>query len=287
MKLHLLNRASSKDSSFSVAYNRYPNFLKIWHHHPELELVVIQKSTGTRFIGDSIEKFGEGEVILIGAHLPHMWLNDEIYFDPDSHLIAEALGIHFRRDFLGGQFFDTPEMQSISKLIERARQGIKFIDVDPDLIRSIEDLANVEGFEKTMQFLNTLFLLAKHKNFRLLASTGYVNTFNRTDGKNLDEIYAYIFKNFKNPIHSKDVAAVAHMNASAFSRFCKRVHRKTFTKYLNEIRVGYACKLLMEQKSNVSLVCYESGFNNISNFNRQFKSIMHMSPTEYIRLHAQ
>ncbi|SDM19480.1 AraC family transcriptional regulator [Kriegella aquimaris] len=287
MKLHLLNRASSKDSSFSVAYNRYPNFLKIWHHHPELELVVIQKSTGTRFIGDSIEKFGEGEVILIGAHLPHMWLNDEIYFDPDSHLIAEALGIHFRRDFLGGQFFDTPEMQSISKLIERARQGIKFIDVDPDLIRSIEDLANVEGFEKTMQFLNTLFLLAKHKNFRLLASTGYVNTFNRTDGKNLDVIYAYIFKNFKNPIHSKDVAGVAHMNASAFSRFFKRVHRKTFTKYLNEIRVGYACKLLMEQKSNVSLVCYESGFNNISNFNRQFKSIMHMSPTEYIRLHAQ
>ncbi len=286
MKLHLLNRASSKDSSFSVAINRYPNFLKIWHHHPELELVVIKKSTGTRFIGDSIEKFGESEVILIGAHLPHMWLNDEIYFDSDSDLIAEALGIHFRRDFLGDQFFDTPEMQLISKLIERARQGIKFIDVDSKLIRSIEGLLNMEGFEKTMQFLDVLFLLAKHKNYRLLASAGYVHTLNQAENRNLDEIYAYIFKNFKNPIHSKDVAEVAHMNASAFSRFFKRVHRKTFTKYLNEIRVGYACKLLMEQKSNVSLVCYESGFNNISNFNRQFKSIMHMSPTEYIRLHA-
>lgn len=286
MKLHLLNRASSKDSSFSVAINRYPNFLKIWHHHPELELVVIKKSTGTRFIGDSIEKFGESEVILIGAHLPHMWLNDEIYFDSDSDLIAEALGIHFRRDFLGDQFFDTPEMQLISKLIERARQGIKFIDVDSKLIRSIEGLLNMEGFEKTMQFLDVLFLLAKHKNYRLLASAGYVHTLNQAENRNLDEIYAYIFKNFKNPIHSKDVADVAHMNASAFSRFFKRVHRKTFTKYLNEIRVGYACKLLMEQKSNVSLVCYESGFNNISNFNRQFKSIMHMSPTEYIRLHA-
>ena len=286
MKLHLLNRASSKDSSFSVAINRYPNFLKIWHHHPELELVVIKKSTGTRFIGDSIEKFGESEVILIGAHLPHMWLNDEIYFDSDSDLIAEALGIHFRRDFLGDQFFDTPEMQLISKLIERARQGIKFIDVDSKLIRSIEGLLNMEGFEKTMQFLDVLFILAKHKNYRLLASAGYVHTLNQAENRNLDEIYAYIFKNFKNPIHSKDVAEVAHMNASAFSRFFKRVHRKTFTKYLNEIRVGYACKLLMEQKSNVSLVCYESGFNNISNFNRQFKSIMHMSPTEYIRLHA-
>ena len=80
MKLHLLNRASSKDSSFTINRNRYPNFLKVWHHHPELELVLIRKSTGTRFIGDSIEKFEEGEVVLIGKNLPHMWLNDEIYF---------------------------------------------------------------------------------------------------------------------------------------------------------------------------------------------------------------
>lgn len=286
MKLHLLNRASTKNSSFSVVYNSYPNFLKIWHHHPELELVVIHKSAGTRFIGDSIEKFEEGEVTLIGENVPHMWLNDEIYFDKDSDLMAVAIGVHFRRDFLGDRFFDAPEMQSIAKLIEGAKQGVKFINVDQGLIRSIESLLTLGGFEKTMKFLEILNLLAKHENYRLLASAGYINTLNQTKHENLDEIYAYIFKNFKSQIRSKDVAEVAHMNTSAFSRFFKRVHRKTFTKYLNEIRIGYACKLLMEQKSNISLVCYESGFNNISNFNRQFKSIMGMSPTQFVRLHS-
>ena len=113
-----------------------------------------------------------------------------------------------------------------------------------------------------------------------------MNSFRKSDNENLDRIYEYIFKNFNTPIHSKDVAEVAHMNASAFSRFFKRVHRKTFTRYLNEIRVGYACKLLMENKNSVSSVCYESGFNNISNFNRQFKSIVGMSPSDYVRLHT-
>lgn len=286
MKLHLLDRASAKNSSFTVAIKRYPNFLKVWHHHPELELVVIRKSTGTRFIGDSIEKFQEGDVVLIGANLPHMWLNDEIYFEEGSGLMAEAIGIHFTQDFLGEGFLKTPEMHSISKLVDRAQQGIQFINLDTGLLEDLKNLLTLEGFEKTWRFIKVLKNLSGHENYNLLSSTGFINSFEKTENENLDKVYAFIFKNFNTPIRSRDVAKIAHMHASAFSRFFKRVHRKTFTRYLNEIRIGYACKLLMEQRNSISSVCYESGFNNVSNFNRQFKAIAGMSPSRYIELHS-
>ncbi|MBC8767304.1 AraC family transcriptional regulator [Arenibacter sp. BSSL-BM3] len=287
MKLHLLNRASLQNSSFTVTQNSYSHFLKIWHYHPELELVYIAKSTGTRFIGDGIEKFSEGDLVLIGKNLPHMWLNDEVYFEPDSDLVSEAIAIHFKEDFLGLEFLDAIEMKPILQLIKRAAQGIKFSNIDLKVIEKIKKLHTLEPFEKTIKLIEILYKLANHEEYQLLSSPGFLNSFNKTDNKGLDEIYEFVFKNFNQPIGSKDVAEIAKMNPSAFSRFFKRIHRKTFTRYLNEIRIGYACKLLIENKNNITPVCYESGFNNISNFNRHFKSITGMSPSDYIKLHTQ
>lgn len=286
MKLHLLDRTSLKNSSFTVTDNEYPNFLKIWHYHPELELVVVQKSTGTRFIGDSIEKFEAGEVVLLGKNLPHMWLNDADYFDATKSLRAQAMAVHFNEHFLGAHFFEAPEMKPISEMLQKAMYGIKFNGIDEDDISKITGLQGMSPFARIIQFIEILNLLAEHKDYKLLSSTGFINSFNTTENKGLDRIYEYIFKNFKSPIGSKDVAVIANMNPSAFSRFFKRIHRKTFTRYLNEIRVGYACKLLIENKYNVAEVCYESGFSNISNFNRQFKEITGMPPTSYVKYHA-
>jgi len=270
--------------------NLYNHFLKIWHYHPELELVSVVRSTGTRFIGDSIEKFNEGEVILIGKNLPHMWLNDNIYFDKESKLKAEAIAVHFKKEFLGRDFFDIPEMKHISDLFERAARGIKFVDIDNDLLSRINGTIHLKSFKLTHEIIDILHLLARHKNYVLLSSIGYLNglnkrTYNRKD-KRLDSIYEYIFSNFQKPITANDVSQVANMNYSAFSRFFKRVYRKTFTQYLNEVRIGYACKLLIENSKNISEVCYESGFNSISNFNKQFKLITQMSPTQYVESHS-
>lgn len=286
MKLHLLNRTSLQNSSFTVSRDSYSHFLKIWHYHPELELVYIIKGTGTRFIGDGIEKFLEGELVLIGKNLPHMWLSDEAYFEEGSDLVSEAIGIHFREDFLGVDFLNAMEMKPILQLIRRAGQGIKFSNLDASLVTDIKGLIALEPFYKVTQLLQILYNLANHEEYQLLSSPGFLNSFNKTENKSLDQIYEFIFKNFNQPIGSKDVAEIAKMNPSAFSRFFKRVHRKTFTRYLNEIRIGYACKLLIENRNNITPVCYESGFNNISNFNRHFKSIMGMSPSEYIKLHT-
>jgi len=285
MKLHFLDRSSVNNSSFSTRVNEYPNFLKVWHYHQEMELVVILKSQGTCFVGDCIEKFEEKDIVLIGQNLPHMWLNDTNYFQNDTKLIAKAIAVHFKKDYLGQDFFETPEMIHLLELFNRAKFGIKFFDVADELYDEFQTMINLEGFDKTMHFLSILNKLAKHKKFKLLASLGYINTFQVTENKTLDKVQAYIFKNFNLEITLDDVAQIANMNTSAFSRFFKRVNRKTFSQYLAEIRIGYACKLLLEDKFNIAEVCYESGFHNISNFNRQFKRIMKTTPSAYVKEH--
>lgn len=287
MKLHLVDRSSLNNSSFTTKINEYPYFLKIWHYHPELELVIILKSEGTCFVGDSIEKFQPGEIVLIGKNVPHMWLNDEDYFQNDPNLSAKAIAIHFKEDYLGTDFFETPEMIHLLELFKRARFGVKFEDIPPAFIEEIHKMLELDGFEKTMAFLHILNKLSKHKKHKLLASQGFINSFKITENKKLDKIHAYIFNNFNKTITLEEVAAVAHMNTSAFSRFFKRVNRKTFSRYVSEIRIGYACKLLLEDKYNIAEVCYECGFHNISNFNRQFKLIMNCTPSTYIKEHKK
>ncbi|WP_117882376.1 AraC family transcriptional regulator [Aureibaculum luteum] len=285
MKLHLLDRSSINNTSLTTKVNDYPYFLKIWHYHPELELVVILKSEGTCFVGDSIEKFEVGDVILIGENVPHMWLNDEDYFKRNLKGGAKAIAVHFKQDYLGATFFETREMKHLSELFERARYGLKFLNINKSLIEDILSMLKQTGFEKTISFLNILNELAKHSTTKKLSSEGFINSFKATKSDTQNKVMAYIFKNFNKTITLDNAAQIANMNASAFSRYFKRINRKTFSRYVSEIRIGYACKLLLEDKINISAVCYESGFNNISNFNRQFKLIMNCTPSIYVQEH--
>lgn len=283
MKLHLLDRSSSKNSSFSAKRNLYSNFLKTWHYHAELELVAIIQSKGTRFIGDHIGKFEPGELILIGKNLPHMWHNEPVYFDKSNQLSAEAIAVHFKEDFLGNDFLKIPEMNKISKLLERSALGIRFNNIPTKIIDKVKKIPKLDGFEKTILFIDILYRLANHRSYSILSSVGFVNSFRGAKNKQLNSVYEYLYKNFTKTISLTDVAAIAHMNPSAFSRFFKRVHRKTFSRYLNEIRVGYACKMLIEEEKNITSICYDSGYNNISNFNRQFKNVKGISPSQFLR----
>lgn len=280
MKLHLTDRSNKLNNSFSARKNSYPHFLKSWHYHPELELILVLKSTGTRFIGDSIEKFEEGDVFLIGENLPHMLFNDEEYFAEQSGLIAEAIAIHFNKDFLK----NIPEMNHISKLFDRASQGIHFTNIKDKMLFKIKDIVNINNkVKKTISLIKILNNLANQKDYKLLSNNGFSNALITKGNQGMDKVYEYIFKNFNHNISLKNVAEVANMNKSAFSRLFKKVNNKPYSKYLNEIRIGYACKLLIENKYNITFICYESGFNNISNFNRQFKNITSMTPSEYIK----
>lgn len=283
MKLHQLDRSSVNNSSFAAKINEFPYFLKIWHYHSELELVVILKSEGTCFIGDSINKFEVGDVVLIGKDMPHLWLNNEEYFQEDSKKTAKAIAIHFKEDSFGKGFFETPEMIHLLELFSRAKVGLKFLNLDKKIIPEIEAMLELDGFEKTIAFLIILNKLAKHKDTKSLSSHGFLNSFKLSRDTYQDKVQSYIFRNFNKDIRLEEAAKIANMNSSAFSRFFKRVNRKTFSRHVTEIRIGYACKLLIENKLNIAGVCYESGFKNISNFNRQFKIIMDCTPSEYLR----
>ncbi len=286
MKLHQLDRSGVPDQSFMVSHNVYKNFLKVWHFHEQLELVYIVQSSGVRFIGDSIDRFDEGDIVLTGKNLPHMWLSNDQYFKKNSVLKAEAISIHFKEDFLGNLFFNTPELSLVGNMFRMANRGIIFKNVSPGIKEDFVALISAEPDEQLIKLIELLNNLSKVSQYHVLASKGYVNNAYSEESDRLAGMYEYIFQNFNSPIKSSDLAELMHMNNSAFSRFFKRIHRKTFTKYLNEIRIGYACKLLLSAEENITTICYLSGFNNVSNFNRQFKLIKGYSPRDFLNKHS-
>lgn len=285
MKSQLIQRVIDVNSSLAIQNYSANSFLKVWHYHSELELNVIYESTGTAFVGDSIERFEPGDVVLVGKNLPHLWLNEDIYFEKDSNLNTKAHIIHFLDNFAGG-LFQIPEMMEIHKLIERARLGIKFIDIgDSSITEKIAKMIECSGYERIMLFIEVLKMLACHKKYKILSSLGYTESIIGVNKDKLLPVYEYVINNFKDDITLDAIAALANMNASSFSRYFTSIHKKTFTKFLNEIRIGCACKLLIRNQ-HIAAACYESGFNNISNFNRQFKAIKNITPSDYIKLHT-
>ncbi|MFH5832207.1 AraC family transcriptional regulator [Halalkalibaculum sp. DA3122] len=286
MEAELLKRSIHHNRSFVVENHSYKNFLKVWHYHPETELVIILESSGTRFVGDSIERFKPGEIVLIGESLPHLWLNDDKYFEEDSDLQAKANVIRFNKQFETG-LLSIPEMRPILNLFGRSKHGIKFEGTSNPKIRElVNSLFDLHGLKKVKVLLDILEYLALQEEYSILSSPGFVRCFERKKDSKILQVYEYVMENFTNDISLDDVADLVNMNPSAFSRYFKRIQKKTFTQFLKEVKIGYACKLLLEQKYNISEICYRSGFNNISNFNRQFKSEKNMTPTMYIDKHA-
>lgn len=287
MKPQLLTRKNPFDRSFTAQKHSYSNFLNVWHYHPELELVYILESTGTRFIGDSIQKFKKGDLVLLGENLPHLWQNDPEYFHKDSGLMAEAYSIHFNKHFAGGDFFSLPEMDPISTLFQTAMQGILFTGPGRDKAASMLPTFIIStGYRKFICLLELLMMLAQETDFELLSSKGFTAPLDSTDGR-MGKIYSFTFAHFKQNITLEEVASRVALNPTAFCRYFKGLTKKTYSQFLNEIRIGFACKLLMEGHFNISEVAFESGFNNLSNFNRQFKNKMALSPSQYLKLRHQ
>ncbi|HTF28349.1 MAG TPA: AraC family transcriptional regulator [Flavitalea sp.] len=284
MKAQLVNRIIEPNNSIALQNHVSKNFLQQWHYHPEIELFVLLESTGLKFVGDNIDVFEPGEIILLGKNLPHLWQNDKKYFDEGSDLRARSLIIHFSENF-AEHLLPIYEMSELCTLLEKSKRGIRFIgNNNEEIINNIYKMFDATGFERMMIFLEVLHKLSVHNNAKVLSSLGYLSSFKEIRNSKILPVYEYIMNNFKEDISLDTVASIANMNSSAFSRYFARIQKKTFTQFLNEIRIGYACKLLMEDKSNITGACYESGYKNVSNFNRQFKVIKGMSPSRFLKL---
>ena len=281
-----LSRKSMAHESFSVSRQQLPRFLNIWHFHEEIEIIYIVQSDGTKFIGDSISKFLEGDLVMIGSCLPHLWLNSRCYFE-QKDLRAESLSIHFHPHCFGKTFFDIPEMGQLKRLIAQSQLGLEIQGPQKErIVRNMETLQEEKETKRFVSLMNTLLLIAEAPEKRMLSSRSFLESYQKNSSSRLDKVYEFILNNFKDEINLEMVAKMVGMNTPAFSRYFKKVTNKTFIQYLNEVRIGYACKkLIYDPEKSVSEIGYESGFNNISNFNKQFKKLTHQTPSQYIDSH--
>jgi AraC-like DNA-binding protein len=255
-----------------------------FHFHPETEIMYMEKGSGTRFVGDHSEAFTEGDIGLIGPNLPHVWRSDTVYRENIPGLTAHVQVVHFHDAVLKGPLADLPEMKAINRLLSESQYGIKFFgSVRENLENMMKEMVKTTGIDKLLQLVKMLDFMAKTEEKQLLASAGYSKIRKSADFDRFDKAHRFMINNFQSNIKLDQVSSMVGMTSTSFCRYFKKRTKKSFHTVLNEIRVGHACKLLIEGKMNISGIGYESGFNNISNFNEQFKKLKGISPSQYLK----
>lgn len=279
--IFLHKHTKSNFHSFVVRHAKVPHLYNKWHYHKEIELLYVIRSSGTRFIGESIQPFFDGDMVLIGSNVPHFWQNDEIYFRDDSNYVAEAVLLQFEEGFMGSVLL-LPEMLPIKHLFAKAMHGIQFYGATKEKIATLlMDIAYQEQENKVITLLKMLDTMAKSEEYHLLSDLSYTIKLPLHSSERIQLVCTYLLQHYKNEITLSEVANVANMTEKAFCRFFKKSTQKTLFQFVNELRISHACKLLINHSYTVGEVCYESGFNNLSNFNRIFKRITGHTPSHY------
>lgn len=272
------------DKSFIVFREKGIFFPCPWHYHPEYEIVLVNKSSGRRMTGDHIGYFDEGDLVLIGSSLPHVWVNDIEFLTGQAGYEAEAVVIHFSDNFLGKNLDNIPEMESFKKILNLSNRGLVIKGKTRDKISKImNDLLHMSGLMRLSGLFMIFDILANSHEYETLASPGYAKNIELNTTDRFDKINKFILKNFDKDISLPEIASVANMGITTFCNFFKEHYRVTFIAYVNSIRIGNACKLLNDNNQNVSEVAYTCGFKNLANFNRQFKKFKNMTPSEFKR----
>ena len=270
------------DSHIHYYIEDLPHFIVPWHYHPAIEIMYITRGIGTRFVGDCIEQYEEGDVCMIGPNLPHEWRNNDAYFDKESGLRATCICLFFKREIFDPNFIRLPETNNIRDLIERSRRGLKFTGNSKlEITRFIRSSVNDVGVRKVTNLLTLLELMATSTEYELLASVGFTNSVNSEDFERFNKVYKFLVKNFATSIRLEEVSTLVGLTPTAFCRYFKERTKKTFVEYLNEMRIGYSKKLLLENKMKISTISGEVGFPNLSNFISQFKKVTGMSPSQF------
>ena len=281
MKPVLMRHVETTNESFKAWKNGNPYLHNPWHYHPEVEITLITKGEGVLFIGDKISKYSNQELVMIGSNLPHEWRSDS---NPSNDHYSECLAVHFNKNFPGEDFYKIPEALPINYLLDLSLRGIKVNEEAAKLFirEKLLLLIKTTGIERINILFSILNRIASCSDIELLSSAGFFNSINDRQTDKMNIIYKYVINNFKNQISIDLVAQQVNMTTTSFCRFFKKGTSKSFIQYINEIRVGYACKLLLEENFSISEIAYESGFENISNFNKQFKKIKNITPSQFV-----
>ncbi len=269
-------------STIRLKWGEIPFLTYPWHYHSEYEILYLIESTGTRFVADHIEPFGPGDLVMVAGDLPHYWRNDEEYYLPGTGLKAKRFVIQFPGDFMQPVINTYPEFLTIKNLLLRSEKGIRFLPPQNDEIgQMLLELRDFSGFRQIMRFLEILHYMAQNTNYKLLASDAYQPGRHEIFDNRLEKVIRFLTHNYQTQVRLEEVAQIAGMHPTAFCRYFKDKTGKQVSTYLNELRIGFACRLLINGAMQVSQICYETGFNNLSNFNRTFRKITGMTPTQY------
>lgn len=267
------------EASFLWRRRKDDRFGFLWHYHPEVELTLILQSRGRRFVGDSIEPYERGDLVLVGKNLPHTWESAG-----GGSVPHEAVFCQFSEDFLGADFLRSPELGGVRRLVERAGRGLRFVgSTQKAAARRLEAMDGLEGLARLGSLLEILDLLARSRESQSLSSRHFVPSLRRGDADRIDRVCRFLNSRYEDRVSLPEAAAVAHLSIPAFCRFFRRKTGRTFVAYLNELRTGQACRDLIESDRSVSDIAFDAGFNNLSNFNRRFLALKGMSPREFRR----
>lgn len=255
------------------------------HQHSELQLMLIEEGEGTVIAGTYVGRFQAGDVFVLGSNQPHVFRSDKKYYSKNSKLTSKSISIYFNEEYFGQRFWNTEEMKSNRLFFNRARKGFRVIGkTRVGASHHMKELCSAQPQDRLVLFFSLLRTLALSKDLKQLNKHPSPDA--GVESKRMDDILQFTFKESHRKIYIKEVAEVAHLSTEAFCRYFKLRTRKTYTTFLNDVRVSNACQLLANSEMKVDQVCFETGFQNISNFNRIFKKAMGLTPSHYAKLHS-
>lgn len=254
------------------------------HYHPEFEIIYVEKSYGIRLMGNHIGNFSDGDLMFISPNLPHVWRNDNDFYLENKERFVDVYVIHFREDALKTGFFDLPELTHLKNLFQHGQQGMLIKGTNRQkIIELIKNVYHSSGLDRLVLFLKTLDEISKTDDYELLSNQGFANSLNNADSERINKVMNFLMENYTRDIQLEEVAKIVNLNKSSFCRYFKYRTHKTYSQFLNEIRIAHACKLLINGEKTIAEICYETGYNNISHFNRQFKLINKLTAREYAK----
>lgn len=278
-----------QNSSFQVVNVNEPCFFPAWHFHPEFEIMYVLEGTGIRFVGDSIERFQAGDLVLLGSNLPHLYRSDETFYSKDSPQMSRAIVIYFKGDFAGEHLWSIPEMAPVKKLLQSSLKGLKFDGITRMILSKYIHLllTRGDGLDRVIDLLTILKYMAISTDVTTLSGQSSLPDMQANDGARINNVYQFILDNYSTNPSLEEVAKVACMSATAFCRYFKKHTNKTYVQFLNEVKIGNATKLLIDNKMTISQICFEAGFNNFNHFNNIFKRVTGYTPGQYQHQHVE
>lgn len=274
--LEIIAPSFGSSFSFSKYVENANSKAHLWHYHPEIELVYINGGSGKRQVGSHVSYYNDGDLILIGSNLPHCGFTNEQTGNKNETVIQ------MKPDFLGNDFFEISEMKNIRNLFDQAKAGIAFGGTTKKTIGlKIEAMEGQSQFEKLLSMLSILNDLELSEEFKVLNAEGFSMELQMQDNDRINTVFNYVKDHFQEAITLEEVAVLVSMTVPSFCRYFKKITHKTFTKFVNDYRLVHASKLLAEKPISITEICYESGYNNFSYFNKSFKEFTGKSASQY------